>query len=113
MGIYALTGGASGIGAALTSKLKNAGHEIINIDIRDAEVLADLTKSDGRSEAITRVQALAPEGLDGFIPVAGLGAGSGHPGRLITGLNYFGAVRLIEGLRGLLERTSCHALLHF
>lgn len=106
MGTYALTGGASGIGAALTEKLKADGHTVINVDIRDADILADLASPEGREQALSGIARLAPDGLDGFVPVAGLGAGTGHPARLITALNYFGAVVLVEGLRDLLAMKS-------
>jgi len=106
MATYALTGGASGIGAALSEQLKAAGHTIINVDIRDADIIADLTSTGGRSQALTEINNLAPQGLDGFVPLAGLGAGTGHPARQIIALNYFGAVVLTEGLRPLLAKRS-------
>ena len=106
MGTYALTGSASGIGAALAQQLRDAGHRLINVDIKDAEVIADLTTNEGRSSAIEQITALAPDGLDGFVPLAGLGGGTGHPGRLITALNYFGTVGLTERLRPLLAARS-------
>ena len=106
MGIHALTGGASGIGAALARQLRNAGHKVINVDIRDADVTADLSTPEGRQDACRIIGEMAPAGLDGFVPLAGLGAGTGHPARLITALNYFGAVSLVEGLRPLLEKKS-------
>ncbi len=105
MGRYAITGGASGIGAALLSSLVDAGHSVINIDIRDADLIADLTTEEGRQGAITGVLELAPDGLDGFVPLAGI-AGGAATGRVITALNYFGTVRLIEGLRGALAKNS-------
>ena len=44
-------------------------------------------------------------------PVAGLGAGTGHPARLITALNYFGAVVLVEGVHLLARGGELHLLL--
>ena len=40
MGTYALTGSASGIGAALASSLTDEGHRVISIDIKDADIIA-------------------------------------------------------------------------
>lgn len=105
MGTYALTGSASGIGAALASSLKAEGHRIITIDIRDADIIADLTTPEGRQATVDAVRAAAPDGLDGFVPVAGLGGGSA-PDELITKLNYFGTVEVVEGLRALLAQNS-------
>ena len=98
MGTYALTGSASGIGAALSASLANAGHTLVTVDIRDADVIADLTTPQGRQAAVSAVLEQAPGGLDGLIPLAGLGGGSA-PDELITRLNYFGTVEFVEGLR--------------
>jgi NAD(P)-dependent dehydrogenase (short-subunit alcohol dehydrogenase family) len=106
MATIALTGGASGIGATLSEQLRHDNHTIINVDIRDADVIADLTTNKGRNAALAEIAARAPDGLDGFVPLAGLGAGTGHPATLITALNYFGAVSLVEGLRPVLAKKS-------
>ena len=105
MAIYALTGSASGIGAALTTALAAEGHSLITVDIKDADIIADLTTREGREAVISSVLEMAPDGLDGFIPLAGLGGGSA-PDLLITRLNYFGTVELVEGLRPALAKKS-------
>ena len=105
MGIYALTGSASGIGATLKSALAAEGHSLITIDIKDADIIADLTTAQGRQTVISSVLEMAPDGLHGFIPLAGLGGGSA-PDLLITRLNYFGTVELVEGLRPALAKKS-------
>jgi NAD(P)-dependent dehydrogenase (short-subunit alcohol dehydrogenase family) len=101
MGTYALTGGASGIGAALASALSAQGHRIINVDIKDADIIADLSTPEGRQTAISGVRALAPDGLDGLVPLAGV-PGGGPPGTLITAVNFYGTVEFLEGLKDLL-----------
>ena len=98
MGTYACTGGASGIGASLISMLKEQGHAVINVDIKEADIIADLSRTEGRKAAIDGILERAPDGLDGFVPLAGL-AGGTPPGRLITAVNFFGTVELVEGLR--------------
>ncbi|MGI9285491.1 MAG: SDR family NAD(P)-dependent oxidoreductase, partial [Pseudomonadales bacterium] len=105
MGTYALTGGASGIGAALAKQLREQGHEIINVDIKDADVIADLSTPEGRQAAVAGVQKRAPGGLDGLVPLAGVGGG-GPPGTLITSVNFFGTVEFVEGLRDLLVKKQ-------
>ena len=105
MGTYALTGSASGIGATLKSALAADGHTLITIDIKDADITADLTTPEGREAVVAAVMEKAPGGLDGFIPLAGLGGGSA-PDLLITRLNYFGTVELVEGLRPALAKKS-------
>lgn len=105
MATYALTGSASGIGAALKAKLEAAGHSLITVDIKDADVIADLTTPEGRQAAVAAILERAPDGLDGFVPLAGLGGGSA-PDMLITKLNYFGTVELVEGLRPALAKSK-------
>lgn len=47
MGTYAVTGSASGMGRQASEKLRAAGHTVIGVDLRDAEVLADLSTAQG------------------------------------------------------------------
>jgi NAD(P)-dependent dehydrogenase (short-subunit alcohol dehydrogenase family) len=103
MGTYALTGGASGIGARLAETLREQGHSVINVDIKDADIIADLSTPEGRQAAVAGVQERAPEGLDGVIPLAGV-PGGGPPGTLITSVNYFGTVEFVEGVRDLVAK---------
>lgn len=102
MGTYALTGGASGIGASLATLLRSDGHTVINVDLRDADVIADLSTPSGRRAAVAGVRERAPEGLDGLVPVAGLG-GDAASAQVMTSVNYFGAVEFVEGLRDLVS----------
>jgi len=105
MGIYALTGGATGIGAAIKQQLLAAGHTLISIDIKDADIIADLSTADGRQQAIKAVRLSATDGLDGLITCAGLGANVNN-GALIASVNYFGTVELVSQLAELLARRQ-------
>lgn len=97
MGTYALTGGATGIGAAIKQQLLDAGHELISIDIKDADIVADLSTSEGRQAAIQGVSGASPQGLDGLITCAGLGANI-TDGALIASVNYYGTIEVVNGL---------------
>ncbi len=105
MGIYAMTGGATGIGAAIKSRLQTEGNEVIVIDIKNADIEADLSSQAGRKHANAELAKMAADGLDGFVACAGLG---GHvtPHALITSVNYFGAVASIEGARDLVAKKN-------
>ncbi len=105
MGTYAITGAATGIGAAIKLSLESLGHRVIVVDIKDAEVTADLSTVDGRDLAIAAIQNLASDGLNGFIACAGLAA-SVPNSPLIARVNYFGAVDLVEGVRELLAKQQ-------
>ncbi len=48
---YIVTGSASGIGAATARLLRGQGHRVMGIDLREADVLADLSTTDGRRGA--------------------------------------------------------------
>jgi NAD(P)-dependent dehydrogenase (short-subunit alcohol dehydrogenase family) len=110
MAIYALTGGATGIGAALKEQLRERGDQVIVVDIKEGDVIADLSTTEGRQAAIDGVRALAPDGLDGFIPCAGLGSHI-KPPSLIAQVNYFAVIATIEGLRDLVAKRGGSILL--
>lgn len=100
MGLYAMTGGATGIGAALKGQLVAAGHEVISVDIKAGDVIADLSTIEGREAAIAGIRERAPAGLDGFIPCAGLPPVA-RPLALIAQVNYFAVVATVEGVKDL------------
>ena len=102
MGVYVVTGAASGIGRAVTDQLRAEGHEIITVDIRDADIVADLSRADECQRVVEQVGALAPAGLDGLVPCAGVGPEVSDV-RLVALINYFAVVDLVQGLLPLLE----------
>lgn len=110
MGIYAITGAATGIGAELKRQLMELGHSVICVDIKEGDVVADLSTEDGRQAAITGIRERAPEGLDGFIPCAGVPPVA-RPLSLIARVNYFAVVATIQGLRDLLGKKRGTVLL--
>lgn len=101
MGIYVVTGGATGIGAGIKNRLRDEGHEVIVIDIKDADIIADLSTTEGRQIAIEKTRDRAAGGLDGLVTCAGVGANV-TDNVLVAQLNYFGTVELIEGFKDLL-----------
>ena len=109
MGTIVITGGASGIGAAAVARLASRGHRLITVDVRDADIIADLGTSEGRADAISGVLERSDGVLDGLVPCAGLGPIPGRAGSRIVAVNYFGTVALLEGLRPALARSSAPA----
>ncbi len=97
MKTYAVSGAASGIGAATTALLREQGHRVITVDQRDADVVADLSTAEGRAAAVLGVQAIT-DVLHGVVPAAGVGGFTGVDPRLVVSVNYFGAIALVEGL---------------
>lgn len=93
MGTYAITGSASGMGREATRRLRADGHTVIGVDIKDAEIVADLSTPRGRHDAAARVLAAAGHRLDGAVLAAGLGPSPGRDRvRQIAQVNYFGVV---------------------
>lgn len=102
MGTYAITGAASGMGAATSARLRTDGHEVIGVDLHGVDVVADLATPEGRAYAVERVAETSGGRLDGLVLFAGVGGATGRPASQLVALNYFGSVRLLEGLRPLL-----------
>jgi NAD(P)-dependent dehydrogenase (short-subunit alcohol dehydrogenase family) len=92
-----VTGSASGIGQAARERLERDGCRVIGVDLREAEVVADLATPYGRAALVEGVQALTPA-IDGVVACAGVEVMDAVTVRV----NYFGTVATLEGLRPLL-----------
>ena len=106
MSTYVVTGSGSGIGAATAARLEADGHRVIRVDRTPSDVTADLSTPEGRAAAVRGVAALAPDGVTGLVPCAGLGGFTGVDSALLVSVNYFGAIDLVTGLRPLLTRAA-------
>ncbi|MFC6147331.1 SDR family oxidoreductase [Corynebacterium nasicanis] len=95
---YLVTGSASGIGAATSELLTAQGHQVIGVDLRDADITADLSTGEGRQHMIDAARELSQGRLDAVIANAGISA----PIPATVQVNYFGALATLEGLRPLL-----------
>ncbi|MBA1204970.1 SDR family oxidoreductase [Pseudomonas capeferrum] len=103
MSVTAISGSASGIGAAVSAVLRAAGHQVIGIDRDNAEVIADLSTAQGRQAAIAQVLELSGGMLDGLVCCAGVGVTARSCG-LVLAVNYFGVSQLLDGLQEALAR---------
>jgi NAD(P)-dependent dehydrogenase (short-subunit alcohol dehydrogenase family) len=97
-----VTGAASGIGAACAARLTKDGHQVIGVDLHNADVLVNLEEPAGRASAIAKMAELANGSLDGIVTCAGLGPVPSRSGASIVSVNYFGTIELLAGLRPLL-----------
>lgn len=105
MSIIAITGSGSGIGAATAEALRAAGHQVIGIDVRNADLSADLSSAGGRAQAVAGVLERCGGVLDGLVLCAGLGP-QVEPSARVVSVNYFGAVELLDGLLPALSKGS-------
>jgi NAD(P)-dependent dehydrogenase (short-subunit alcohol dehydrogenase family) len=106
--VCAVTGSASGIGAAIRKRLEAEGARVVGVDLRDAEVAADLARPEGRARAVSDVLERCGARLDQLVLCAGIGAHSLPPSR-VAAVNYFGAVDLLDGLLPALQRADAAA----
>ena len=97
---YAVTGAASGIGAATTAWLRARGDRVIACDLATGDVAGDLSTGEGRAAVIDGVTRLCGGRLDGVVANAG-----GGPAETLLSLNFFGAVATLEGLRPMLAKS--------
>lgn len=103
MSTVVMSGCATGIGAATRKVLEAAGRRVIGIDIRDAEVIADLSTTEGRQQAIAQALELAGGAFDGLVLCAGLGP-QAQPVSKVVSVNYFGAVELLDAFLPALQK---------
>lgn len=100
MGTYAITGSASGMGRETAQRLRADGHTVIGVDVKDADVVADLSTPRGREAAADGVLAACGGRLEGAVLAAGLGPSRGRDrARLIAQVNFLGVVDLLVALR--------------
>src|SRR5215204_1813027 len=91
------------MGAARRERREQEGQTVVGVDVRDAEVEADVSSPEGRAAMVDEVSAVADGVLDGVVAAAGVLGGDGPT---VVSVNHFGAVATLEGLRPLLERGS-------
>jgi NAD(P)-dependent dehydrogenase (short-subunit alcohol dehydrogenase family) len=99
---YVVTGAGSGIGAATSKILKNAGHTVIGVDIQDADVIADLSTPLGRHAGAAAVIKYSNNSIDAVIACAGLA----HPVAKTVSVNYFGVTEFLYALLPTLSKSS-------
>ena len=93
------------MGNAVVQRLREQGHQVIGVDIKAADVVADLSTPAGRRGAGADVLAACAGRLDGAVLAAGLGPLPGAE-RVITEVNYFGVVELLQAWRPALAATD-------
>ncbi len=108
MGVTAITGAASGLGAALRNRLEEMGERVVGVDLQGSDIDADLATQEGRASAVEMLGEASGGSLSGLALCAGIG-----PPRdpvLMTSVNYFGAIELLDALTPLLAASAPSAV---
>jgi len=106
MSTFVVTGAGSGIGAATARLLRDQGHRVVGVDRSPSDITADLSTPEGRADVVRQVGELAPEGITGLVPCAGVAGLTGVDPQLVVSVNYFGTIDVLTGLRPLLARAA-------
>lgn len=104
MGTYVITGSASGIGAATRRRLESAGHAVIGVDLRDAEIVTDLADPARRRDAVDAAAERCGGSLDGLVTAAGVGPP--FDAATMMSINWFGTEAFLTGLRPALAASG-------
>ena len=103
MGIYVVTGGTKGIGGKTVELLRSYGHEVVNIDIDNGDIAADLGTAEGRETVVSDMHRMYPGGIDGLVCNAGIAGIPKYKLSYILSVDYFGPIAVAEGLYDLLR----------
>ena len=82
---YVVTGAASGIGLATAARLDALGHRVITVDRREADVVADLSTTDGRRGMVDAVA----DRTGGVVDAVVASAGTANRGRTDLQVKFF------------------------
>lgn len=98
---YVVTGAGAGIGLATASLLREQGFEVIGVDLKNTEVIADLSTPAGRQQAVADVLKSTKE-VDAIVACAGVAM----PKAITVAINYFGVTEFVEGLVPTLAKSK-------
>lgn len=98
---YVVTGAGSGIGLATATLLREQGFKVVGVDLKNAEVIADLSAPAGRKQAVADVLKATPQ-VDAIVACAGVAM----PKAITVAINYFGVTEFVEDLVPTLAKSD-------
>ncbi|HAL29744.1 MAG TPA: short-chain dehydrogenase [Coriobacteriia bacterium] len=99
---YVITGAGSGIGKATKDLLEAQGHTVVGVDLKDADVIADLSTRQGRIDGASAAVSAADGSVDAVIACAGVTA----PSPLTVSVNYFGMAEFLDAMAPVLAKSD-------
>lgn len=99
---YVVTGAASGMGRAVADLLTSRGEQVVRSDLREGDLIADLSDAASRRDLIDRIREHTGGRIDGLLLCAGIAQFV----PATVSINYFGVVDLLDGLRPLLAQSD-------
>jgi len=99
---YIVTGAASGIGASTVALLKERHEIVFGVDIKGADINADLSTKEGRLDAAAKSIELCGGTIDAVIACAGLA----HPIAKTVSVNFFGVTDYLTEILPALTKSS-------
>jgi len=104
MSAWLVTGASTGIGASIAASLRDQSENVLTLDIRDGDIIADLSDPAQRRAAIETIRT-RHSSLKGIVTCAGIASHIRDSAKIVS-VNYFGTVQLIDGLESLLSKGA-------
>ncbi|NLR72792.1 SDR family oxidoreductase [Novosphingobium sp. ERN07] len=98
-----VTGSAGGIGGAAAAQLRADGLHVVGLDLREAEVTANLADPAERDGLVDRILVASGGSLDAVVACAGVASADTSA---MVAVNYFGTVALLDVLRPILASSN-------
>ncbi len=99
---YVVTGAGSGIGQATAALLSERGFKVVGVDLKGADITADLSNHEGRLKAVEDVLAATDGQVDAIVACAGVSA----PKAFTVSVNYFGVTEFVDALVPTLAKSD-------
>lgn len=99
---YVITGAGSGIGLKTTELLRAAGQTVVGVDLKGADVTADLSTPEGRRDGAAAAVAAAGGTVDAVIACAGVAVDA----PITVKVNYFGVTEFLAAIRPALLKSA-------